>query len=162
MNPNQKQWYEKMDDGLHDDYNVKGFFDEYRWASNFHPCPVVYKGMRFGSVEAAYQGSKCKTREDMMLFVGMSASASKRLGRAVPLREDWNDVKIEIMTEIVRAKFMQNDDLASKLLGTGNKHLEETNWWKDQFWGVCKGKGRNELGKILMMIREELRNTNDN
>ena len=44
------------------------------------------------------------------------------------------------------------------LLDTGDKFIEETNWWKDQFWGVYNGVGENNLGKILMRIREEIKN----
>lgn len=43
------------------------------------------------------------------------------------------------------------------LLKTGDEELVEGNTWGDTFWGVCKGKGRNELGKILMKVREEFR-----
>ena len=34
-------------------------------------------------------------------------------------------------------------------------HVEGNNW-NDTFWGVCRGKGRNELGKVLMKVRSEL------
>ena len=60
-------------------------------------------------------------------------------------------------TKEVSGKFAQNPDLLQKLLDTGDAHLEETNTWKDTFWGVCKGEGQNNLGKILMSVREELR-----
>jgi predicted NAD-dependent protein-ADP-ribosyltransferase YbiA (DUF1768 family) len=48
-------------------------------------------------------------------------------------------------------------EFGDRLLETGNLYIEETNTWNDTYWGVCGGKGRNKLGKILMVIREDLR-----
>lgn len=31
------------------------------------------------------------------------------------------------------------------------------NYWKDTYWGVCNGVGENHLGKLLMKIREKLK-----
>lgn len=61
------------------------------------------------------------------------------------------------MYEICKAKFTQHKDLAEKLLETGDEELVEGNKWNDTYWGVCNGKGKNQLGKILMRIREELK-----
>ena len=68
------------------------------------------------------------------------------------------EVKTNIMYDICLAKFTQNQDLKEKLLKTGNAILIEGNWWNDTYWGVCNGIGENNLGKILMKIREELKN----
>ena len=57
----------------------------------------------------------------------------------------------------MKQKFTKHKDLKEKLLATGDAYLEETNHWHDTFWGVCKGKGQNHLGKILMEVREELK-----
>ena len=76
----------------------------------------------------------------------------------MPLRDDWEAVKIQIMYQIVYAKFSQNPLLKQKLLDTGDAYLQEGNTWYDTFWGVCNGVGQNNLGYILMRVREELRN----
>ena len=61
------------------------------------------------------------------------------------------------MTEIVRAKVQRNEDVKEMLLGTGNKSIIE-NSPADDFWGVGKdGTGQNQMGKILMKVREEIR-----
>ena len=62
------------------------------------------------------------------------------------------------MYEICKAKFTQNEDLKEKLLATGNDILEEGNTWGDRVCGTVNGVGENRLGKILMRVREELRN----
>jgi ribA/ribD-fused uncharacterized protein len=73
------------------------------------------------------------------------------------MRPDWEQVKILIMTSLVRDKFTRHQDLKEQLLATGDAELIEGNWWGDTFWGVCKGKGENHLGKVLMKVREELK-----
>ncbi len=54
------------------------------------------------------------------------------------------------------SKFTRHFDLREKLLATGDRKLVEGNTWGDTFWGVCRGNGKNHLGKILMKIRAEL------
>jgi len=58
------------------------------------------------------------------------------------------------MEYIVTCKFEQNQYLMDKLISTGDEILEEGNNWKDDFWGIYKGKGENRLGKILMEVRK--------
>lgn len=82
----------------------------------------------------------------------------RKISRQVPLRGDWEEVKDNIMYEICKAKFTQNEDLKEKLLATGNDILEEGNTWGDRVWGTVNGVGENRFGKILMRVREELRN----
>jgi predicted NAD-dependent protein-ADP-ribosyltransferase YbiA (DUF1768 family) len=62
------------------------------------------------------------------------------------------------MRDLIRIKFSK-DPLKSRLLNTGDSELIEGNWWGDKFWGVDErtGVGKNNLGKILMEIREELK-----
>lgn len=151
------QWFERMDDGLHDDSNIKGFFGEYRWLSNYEPCLVEYEGITYQSSEAAFQAAKCANKEDRKQFIGISAAASKVLGRQISLRNDWEKVKLQVMEDVLTSKFNKNAYLRRLLIETGTKFLEETNWWNDTFWGVCKGVGTNHLGIILMKIRSKLK-----
>ena len=123
--------------------------------SNFYLCPVEYDGIEYQNSEAAFQAQKTldvSTRVDK--FSNASPKDAKRFGRKVDLRPDWNDIRIDIMRDIVTAKFTQNPVLLNKLLQTGDVELIEGNWWNDTFWGVCNGKGENNLGKILMSVRE--------
>ena len=90
----------------------------------------------------------------------LNPSEAKRLGRRVRLRSGWEQVKYDVMLDVVRAKFNQHPDLAQKLLATGDEELVEGNDWSDTYWGVCNGRGKNMLGKILMRVRAELRGEN--
>ena len=62
------------------------------------------------------------------------------------------------MSRVLRAKFVQSSELRALLLATDSKFLEETNDWKDCFWGVDhKFGGQNKLGELLMILRSQLR-----
>ena len=56
----------------------------------------------------------------------------------------------------LQAKF-KNVTEQEMLLETGDAYLEETNYWKDTYWGKCNGVGLNNLGEMLMKIRDNLR-----
>jgi ribA/ribD-fused uncharacterized protein len=79
----------------------------------------------------------------------------KKIGSKIKLRTGWDEKKLEVMNWAVRQKF-KDETLSEMLLSTGGQELIEGNWWKDYFWGVCNGKGDNNLGKILMTVREEI------
>ena len=134
---------------------IDGFYGKYFFLSNFYPTPVVYNGMRFNNTEAAFQAAKCPYR--MEEFCGLNPSDAKRLGRRVHLRDDWEEVKDQVMYDVCVAKFTQSPPLTIALMETGNAELIEGNTWGDKVWGVCNGVGENRLGKILMRIRDELR-----
>lgn len=135
---------------------IKGFNGQYRFLSNFYPCTITYNGVVYRSVEAAYQAQK--NPKYATQFAKMDAIEAKRAGSRMKLRPDWDDVKLSIMNELIVIKFTSNKSLCQKLLGTANLILEETNYWNDTYWGVCNGVGENHLGKILMKVREQLRN----
>lgn len=91
------------------------------------------------------------------LFVNLNPSYAKKLGRVVKLRRDWELIKDNIMYQLCLAKFEQNAVLIDLLLATGEAELEEGNFWRDTYWGVCNGVGLNKLGLILMQVRKELK-----
>jgi len=142
---------------IHDEHNIKGFFDNYRFLSNFEPCDVLFDGIIYPSSENAYQAAKSLDIEVRKKFVDISSTDSKKLGKIVEIRPDWNNIKLDIMYSIVFDKFTRNSKLGDQLIETSDKYLEETNYWKDTFWGVCNGVGKNWLGRILMDVREQIR-----
>lgn len=86
----------------------------------------------------------------------MATIIAKREGYKVKLRENWEDIKIDVMYQIVLAKFSQNEFLKQKLIATGREWLEEGNTWGDRTWGTVDGVGNNYLGKVLMAVRSVL------
>jgi ribA/ribD-fused uncharacterized protein len=131
------------------------FRDEYFFLSNFYPVEIKLDGIVYPNAETAFQAQKTLDVEERRKFSMLKNPVqAKRLGRKVKLRDDWEEVKLEIMTEIVSQKFLQHPYLIEMLLQTGDEELVEGNKWGDRFWGVCKCKGENHLGKILMKIRD--------
>jgi len=137
---------------------INEFKGKYFFLSNFYSAPVMYEGLLYQNNEAAFQSAKVLDIERRKQFCNIDPSTSKKKGRSVTLRHDWEKVKDKVMEDCVRDKFTRNDDLRQRLLDTGDQELVEGNTWNDTYWGVYRGRGRNMLGKILMKVREELRN----
>ena len=139
--------------------DVRGFFGEHRWLSNFWPCLVVYKEVSFPSVEHAYVYAKSpkyiEENIDKNEFCSLSANEVKNFGRRVPLIPDFDAYKLRIMTTLIDSKFStHNPMLVEKLLETKNAELVEVNNWGDTFWGQnLKGYGHNHLGNIIVERR---------
>ncbi len=136
---------------------IKRFKGKYFFLSNFSPIPVTLEGITYPTSEHAYQAYKTEDLEERRKMAKLiSPAKAKRHGKRLKLREDWNSIKLKIMENIIRQKFLQNQDYLKKLLETGNAELIEGNTWGDTYWGLYKGMGENHLGKILIKIREEL------
>ena len=141
---------------------VIAFFQgQYRWLSNFWPAEVKLDGVIYPTVEHAYQAAKTINQAARLAIAAQpTPGMAKRAGKLLPIREDWDDIKLDLMEDLVQQKF-QHEDLRAKLLATGDEELQEGNIWGDRFWGVCRGHGANHLGKLLMKIRTALKNELD-
>lgn len=140
---------------------ITEFKDEYRFLSNFYPATFVWNHIIWLNSEAAYQSAKSLDYETWLDFAKMKNPAdAKRAGKTIQIRPDWRTVKVGIMRDIVFEKFNQNPDLRVQLFATNDAWLEEGNLWKDVFWGVCppgSSVGQNQLGNILMEVRQSLK-----
>lgn len=148
---------------------ISSFVGPYRFLSNFYPwekgshrpypsITVVAYGRAFPSSEHAFQAAKCAFPGDYARFQEpeLTAAQAKLLGRKVPLRADWEAVKVHVMWAIVADKFNRNSQMKEQLLATGEAALVEGNHWGDRYWGVSGGVGENMLGRILMAVRGKL------
>lgn len=135
---------------------IVAFTGANRFLSNFWPATVTLDGVAYPSVESAYQAAKTLDLEARVPFQSASASEAKKLGKSLPMRADWEAVKLAVMEGLLRQKFA-DPYLREQLLATGDQLLQEGNHWGDVFWGVCRGKGLNHLGQLLMLIRDEIR-----
>ena len=137
---------------------INSFKDEYAFLSNFWPCEVSHDGKIYPSSEHAFQAAKTLDPLKKIPFTSLMVTAgqSKRMGRKLELRPNWDNIKIAIMEEIVLNKFFHNHDIREKLFHTHPQILIEGNTWHDTFWGVCDDVGENHLGHILMRVRSEL------
>lgn len=130
--------------------------------SNFSSFTIQWKGARFDTSEAVYHWEKFYGVRPIVAAIIRAApsahDAFKLAERNKHLRRpDWDDVKVDIMRDILRAKARQHEYVRRKLLATGDRELVE-NSWRDDFWGWGPNRdGKNMLGKLWMEIRAELR-----
>jgi ribA/ribD-fused uncharacterized protein len=135
---------------------IEGFTGPHAFLSNFAPSLVTLDGAEYPTVEHAFQAAKTTDRAARArIATAPSPGRAKQLGRRVPLRPDWEVVRIAVMHELLRRKF-QHDDLAEQLLATENAALIEANTWGDRYWGAVAGEGQNWLGRLLELVRAEL------
>lgn len=139
--------------------SIDQFKGDYRFLSNFFPSSIeMYDGVRYPTSEHAFQAHKTHSMEERRHIASLDTPGkAKRAGRRVTLRDDWEVIKISIMEGVLFQKFSMHLDLRQKLIDTGDAELIEGNTWGDTFWGVCRGKGENHLGKLLMKIRQALK-----
>ena len=136
---------------------IDRFRGEHAFLSNFHRAPFKWQGKVWPSAESTFQAAKTlDDRERERIRTAPSPAAAKRLGRRADLRPDWEHVKDDVMHSVLLAKFAV-PELRDALLATGDAELVEGNTWGDTYWGVCGGKGRNQLGRTLMRIRDGIR-----
>lgn len=128
---------------------------DYHFLSNFAESEIEYEGIKYPTVEHAFQAAKTLSKDKREMIAKLpTPGEAKRAGRRVTLRDDWENIKIPVMEACLRLKFA-NPGLMGKLVLTSPHELVEGNTWGDKFWGVCEGEGENNLGKLLMKIREE-------
>ena len=156
--------------------------------SNFHPAKIEFFGHVWPTSEHLFMAWKARFCNDKAVFEQIRHAATpaeaKRLGRKtkkylddgksfVPFPVDeWNAVSCDIMEEIVRFKFYQNEDLKRQLLEVvvdedgvpaPCKFAEVTA--KDIRWGTgCdlaaylrkEDIGTNHLGQALTEVRNKI------
>jgi len=136
---------------------IASFQGDYRWLSNFWPAEVKLDGIVYPTVEHAYQAAKTLSYVARQAILKQpTPGMAKRAAKLLSVREDWHDISMSVMEDLLRQKF-QNPELKAKLLATGDEELVEGNTWGDRFWGVYQGQGENRLGKLLMKIRSDLK-----
>lgn len=135
---------------------ITSFKGEYEFLSNFYTVKIEDGGLIFPTLEHAYVARKTNNEEQKLFIQTIETPGlAKKFGRSkdidlVPL---WDDIKITVMKVLIAKKFKEGE-LLDMLLKTGSEELIEGNDWGDKFWGQSPvGNGRNELGKILMNIR---------
>ena len=160
--------------GLDTDTHVFFYEQDFYVLSNFSSFTLQWRDQRFDTSEAAYHWEKFPSLVDDPEHEIVTRSAIRRAIHKAPSaheafkiaernrdyrRKDWDDVKVGIMREIIRAKTQQHEYVRRKLLATGDRELVE-NSWRDSFWGWGPDRnGLNQLGKLWMELRHELRAT---
>jgi len=134
---------------------------EYGCFSNFARAPFEVDGKIWLTAEHYFQAQKFPDAPEYQERIRATASpmVAARLGRSrsQPLRKDWETVKDDVMRQAVRLKFTLSRELRKILLATEDAVLVE-HTTNDRYWGDGgDGSGKNMLGKILMEVRNEIR-----
>lgn len=131
---------------------------------NFYNRPLTYRGVTYPCSEAAFQAQKFIHQPALMAqfanFDGKEAARKAKEWKALQ-RTDWKNVSLHVMRDVLQVKF-QDPKLRSLLLATGSAYLVEHIPVKgrDDFYGDDNdGTGQNNLGKLLMDVRQSLGGT---
>ena len=140
-----------------------GFYNrEFYCLDNASAFRVEFNGVKFATAEAAYQAQAFVTTEPGIayrIFEAPSAYEAKMIAHVNHdlRRADWDEVKVQVMESVLRAKLAQHPFVKQKLLETGDCPIVEDSP-TDSFWGCgADRQGRNEMGKLWMKLRAELR-----
>lgn len=146
------------------DGSVVGFYErEFYMFSNFSSFQVEWRGRLWPTSEHAYQAAKYLDHDEEYaekIYQARSAHQAYKLAKSDEgrsrRRPDWSEIKDEIMLDICRHKLEQHEYIRDKLLATNDELLVEDSP-KDDYWGWGSDRrGRNQLGKTWMKLREEL------
>ena len=142
---------------------IDRFKGEFEFLSNFYKCKMLEGYPTLEHAFQAYKTNDCNDREKIKNLE--TPGKAKRYGRKVTLRPFYELKKNNIMQKLLTLKFFRNEDLKKLLLDTGDSLIIEGNNWHDNYWGNCicekckNIKGQNVLGKQLMKVRCNLKNS---
>jgi len=142
---------------------ITSFQGEHRFLSNFWPCTIAWEGLVYPSLEHAYAASRTDDASAKMMICSCSTPGEAKewlTAKVVEPSASWTiPKKLRVMEELLFLKFGGKEPLLTRaLMATGKAELIEGNTWNDTFWGVCNGVGENNLGRLLMKVRESLFN----
>jgi ribA/ribD-fused uncharacterized protein len=129
--------------------------------SNLHPRALHFEGQLYATPEHAYQVLKAVPDLRAWLMAAPTPELVAVAGDALTEEHtvaDWARIQLPLMRRIVRAKFDQDADLRELLINTAGARLVE--WSPDdsdvaRYWGEYEGEGENQLGNMLMALRDE-------
>jgi len=72
-------------------------------------------------------------------------------------RENWENLRSVYMTRAMYTKCRAYPEVSDALLATGDEHLVENDQY-DYYWGCGRDRrGDNTFGKVLMQVRDKLK-----
>jgi len=140
---------------------------EYYVFCNFSAFEIEYNGKKYPTSEHAYQSFKfVKTNPELAEKIQKAKSAHDAFKLAQEEKSeidpDWDNIKQDIMKEILHCKVEQHPYVQKKLLQSGDREIVEDSW-RDDYWGWGKNRdGKNMLGKLWMEVRDEFRKNKKN
>lgn len=137
--------------------------DEYGGFSNFSDHPLVANNRYWRTSEHYYQSNKFEMYSEVYEEIQQAKTAmiAKEIAHSNKVLSAWESRKILFMYMALYKKFTQNYSLKQLLLSTDGSYIVERAK-DDEFWGDGKnGDGKNMLGRLLMFVRDELKETEE-
>jgi ribA/ribD-fused uncharacterized protein len=137
---------------------------EYYVFDNFSSFQVEYKGKIYPTSEHAFQSVQFTNNPELAKVIrnAKSAHEAQKLAQENKDKRDsnWEEIKLDVMKEILHCKADQHPYVMKKLLQSGDREIVEDSW-RDDYWGWGENRnGQNMLGKLWMKVREEIKNLN--
>ena len=140
---------------------MKSFIGNKAWLSNMSifPKPIVINGEAINSSESYYMSRKVIDPSIRRIIVHMNPYEAKKYcspySKRITLRDDWNDeLRLKVMKEALDIKFSIPYYRIKLLLHS--EYISEINGHGDTFFGICNGKGKDHLGRLIREKREEV------
>jgi ribA/ribD-fused uncharacterized protein len=145
---------------MSNDAIILAFRGQYRFLSNSHQKPIKVVGEWFPTVEHAYLASLLAYSEPHLIekVKTLTPGAAKKWSDKYQEPPGWGRKKRQVMLDLIRQKFSPGSDLAKRLVATGSVPIINGKFTNNPYWGVqLDGSGLDWVGRILMHVREELK-----
>ena len=158
------------------DCTVVAFRADSNPLSNYYKCTLIYEDKHFMSSEHLYQYAFCMhcDRPDMaqQVFEAPTPKRAKEISthlKSLVNKEclaNWGTIKLSVMKFVLGLKWNSCAKFRQTLLSTNGQTIAEAT--QDAFWGVAaapnlaqftkpnKFLGRNQLGQLLMTLRDAI------
>ena len=153
-------WYADYSRNRIEFYNLEAPFYEF---TNFYPCRnLIIDNINWKTSEHYFQASKfAGTPYFNCVNTLPSPRDAFKFSRERDIQKwihpNWHSIKLTVMRHVLMEKFSQDETLLKILLRTGNAQLVE-HTKNDRFWGDGgDGSGENQLGRLLVHVRDQLR-----
>lgn len=137
--------------------DIKSFTGEYDYLANTYNVNLMVDGISYTNAESAFWAQRIKNVKSRRKLSELSGVKAKAKANNTEPIHDWESKKDKIMKKILTIKFSSSKELKKKLLDTGDAKLLNNVTYRDEYWGIHYGVGKNRLGEILMEVRNELK-----
>ena len=135
-------------------------FGELGYLANYSNYGFTKNGIFYKTVEHYYQSEKFDDPEIKTRIINApTPKEASNIGRdrSNIRKENFKEIKNQVMFDGILEKFRQNRDIAYKLIETRNKRIAEATI-DEYYWGIGKDKsGKNVIGDILVKVRERIK-----
>ena len=136
-------------------------FGEYGYMANYSNHGFYINDIFYKTVEHYYQSEKYSDNKIKQKIINAPTPKEASIigrDRNNIRKKDFKLIKNDVMYRGIYEKFIQNKQIMYKLIETRNKTIVEKTV-DEYYWGIGKDdSGSKNIGKILMRVRENIKN----